>query len=81
VGSQRRILAELESKGITGEDATEGLAAIETLTAVGDSFSDALYTWTDVNDSAQAVELMEATLLEAKSAVAVLTKLINNSQA
>lgn len=48
MGSQRRLLAQLEEIGITDETEAYALSdAIETLTGAGDDFTNALWSWQD----------------------------------
>lgn len=80
MGSERRILAMLEAKGIVGDEAWKAKEAIETLTSTGDDFSDALYSWTDLENPSEALEEMRTALGEAEKAVGVLTELIENEK-
>lgn len=80
MGSERRILAMLEVKGIFGDEAWEAKEAIETLTSTGDDFSDALYSWTDLDNPSEALERMRSALGEAEKAVGVLTKVIEGQK-
>lgn len=81
MGSERRILGELEAKGITGPEAREGLEAIEVLNSTGDAFGDAIYSWTDLNEPEVALKEMRNALQQAQEAVGVLSNLIENSRA
>lgn len=80
MGSERRLLAMLDGKGIIGDEAWETKEAIETLTSAGDDFSDAIYSWTDLENPAEALERMRTALGEAEKAVGVLTKVIENEK-
>lgn len=80
MGSERRILAMLEAKGIVGDEAWKAKEAIDTLNSAGDNFSDALYSWTDLDNPSEALEEMRTALDEAEKAVGVLTKIIENEK-
>jgi hypothetical protein len=81
MGSERRKLAMLETKGITGEGAYEVIRALETLECTGDSFSDALFQWDNRRDGERAIGEMQEALLAAAKAVEVVTKAIHTEAA
>lgn len=69
MGSQRRLLAELEDQGIVGDAAWTTLEAVETLRSAGDDFSDALYHFLEEGDREKALETLQSVLASVTSAV------------